>query len=224
LDTLKEMVCEAARRLGSPVHDALPWGSVSGMDRATGHVAITPGHHPPHTLRPEQIDFLLAREEPPPHAPRDLPTHLVLYKAFPEIGGIVQLSSHFATCWAQAQKPLPCLGALHAGHFFGEIPVTAPLTEVEVEGQYEYHLGKAIVRRFAELDPGLLPAVLIAGHGPLCWGESPAQAVEHALVLEEVARLAWNTLALNPVAQPMERHTLERHFHRGQSAPAAHGQ
>lgn len=147
-------------------------------------------------------------------APPDFSTHVVLYRAFPEIGAVVQTQSHFATCWAQAHKPIPCLGALHASHFLGEIPVTAPLTEVEVEGDLEYHLGKAVSRCFTGRDPLACPAVLLAGVGAIVWGVTLSKAVEHARVLEEVAGLAWNTLALNPVAQPLEHFAQERYFYR----------
>lgn len=224
--SIPSSVCKANRDLGIEGGCVGTFGNLSGIDRARKVVCIKPSGVPFAELQPEQmVEVDLEGQVLKGGKPSvDLPTHLVLYRAFPEIGAVVHTHSHFATCWAQARKAIPCLGTTHADYFHGEIPVTDPLTEVEVEGDYEYHTGKVIARRFRDLDPLDCPAVLVAGHGPFVWGRTVEQALEHALLLEEVARLAWHTLALNPVAQALESYTQEKHFYRKHGANAYYGQ
>jgi L-ribulose-5-phosphate 4-epimerase len=222
MPNLGASVVEAHRGLSAQGLLLRSFGTLSAIDRARGVVLAAPKHVPAEALSPDTLVELGLEGKlllPGPQAPA-LATHLVLYKVFPEIGAVVQPHAHFATCWAQARKPIPCLGALHAAYFHGDIPVTDALTEVEVEGDFEYHTGKVIARCFREVDPLSCPAVLVAGHGPFAWGRTIEQAVEHAVMLEEVARLAWHTLALNPVAQPLEPYAQERHFYRKQGLGA----
>jgi L-ribulose-5-phosphate 4-epimerase len=133
----------------------------------------------------------------------DLPTHLALYRAFDSIGGVVHAHSHYATVWAQAGREIPCFGTTHADHFHGPVPVVAHLSEDEVESDYEANTGHAIVRRFMELDHRNVPAALLAGHAPFCWGPTVADALDTMTVLEEVARLAYDTVVLNAAASPI---------------------
>ena len=153
----------------------------------------------------------------------DTPTHLALYKAFPQIGGIVHTHSTYATAWAQAGKDLPCLGTTHADYFHGPVPCTESLSAEQVRGQYELETGNAIIRRFESLNPQFTPGVLVKNHGPFTWGASPALAAYHARVLEEVAQMAFLTLQINPSAtgDPLLE---EKHFFRKHGPGATYGQ
>ena len=154
----------------------------------------------------------------------DTPTHLVLYQAFPDIGGIVHTHSHYATCWAQACRPIPCFGTTHADHFYGDVPLTESLAEKEVTEDYERHIGESIVRRFEALDPMEHPAVLCANHAPFAWGATISGAVANAVTLEEVARMALHTLALSPAQPPVRQYLLDKHFLRKHGPGAYYGQ
>ena len=154
----------------------------------------------------------------------DTPTHLELYRAFSEIGGVAHTHSRWATVWAQAHRPLPCFGTTHADHFFGEVPCTRSLSDEEVAGEYERATGDVIVEAFAGRDPEAVPAVLVAGHGPFAWGASAADAVENAAVLEEVACTAYHTLVLSPQQGPIAQALLAKHFLRKHGADAYYGQ
>ena len=154
----------------------------------------------------------------------DLATHLVLYKAFPEIAAIVHTHSRAATAWAQAGRPIPCLGTTHADYFYGPIPVTDPLTTEETQSNYEVNTGHVIARRFDGLDPLNMRAVLVHGHAPFTWGRTPAEAARMAVILEEVAALAGQTLTVNPDAQPISQALLDKHFLRKHGAAAYYGQ
>ena len=154
----------------------------------------------------------------------DMPSHVVLYKAFAEVGGVVHTHSHHATCFAQARRPIPCFGTTHADYFHGEVPLTEPLTEDEVAKDYERHIGEAIVRRFDGLDPRAFPGALAAGHAPFAWGSTVSKALENAAVLEEVARMALHTLIINGEAPPLEAHLLDKHFLRKHGKGAYYGQ
>src|SRR6202023_2426195 len=142
----------------------------------------------------------------------DLPTHLILYREFGSIGGIAHTHSRAATSWAQAQRQVPCFGTTHADYFEGSIPVTKPLRPAQIRLDYEANTGHAIVRRFSKLDPLHMPAVLVAGHAPFCWGETPAQAAHVAVVLEEIAALAFQTIAANPKPRSISRQLHDKHF------------
>ena len=154
----------------------------------------------------------------------DTPTHLVLYRAFPGIGGIVHAHSPAATVFAQAGRPIPCLGTTHADHFAGPVPVTRFLRKAEVEGDYEIETGKVIVERFARLDPAAMPAVLVAGHGPFVWGRTSEEAVHNAVALELVAGLALATLHLNPKTAALPEYLLRKHHQRKHGPRAYYGQ
>ncbi len=156
----------------------------------------------------------------------DTPTHLHLYREFESIGGVVHTHSGHAVSWAQAERALPCLGTTHADHFYGAIPVTRRLSEEEIREAYEHHTGVSIVERFREngLDPLEIPGVLVAGHGPFTWGETPRKAVENAIVLESVARMALHTYLINPRSRPIDQALLDRHFLRKHGAGAYYGQ
>ena len=154
----------------------------------------------------------------------DLATHLILYQAFPAIGGVVHTHSRNATVWAQAARPIPCFGTTHADYFYGPIPVTEHLRGSEIEEAYEANTGHAIVRRFQGMDPLEMPAVLVAGHAPFTWGASAAEAAHNAVVLEEIAQTALHTLAVNPGAAPISQALLDKHFFRKHGAKAYYGQ
>ncbi len=227
LERLKQEVCEANRRLVEKGLVALTWGNASGIDRPEGLVVIKPSGIEYVALTPEAmvvIDLGGRVIEGLSNPSVDTPTHLLLYKSFAAIGGVVHTHSHYATCFAQACRPIPCLGTTHADYFCGEVPVTAPLAEEEVNENYEWQIGQSIVRRFEGVDVLRCPAVLVANHGPYTWGRSVAEAVENASVLEEVARLAFHTLALSPNAQPIAPHLLEKHFFRKHGSQAYYGQ
>jgi L-ribulose-5-phosphate 4-epimerase len=154
----------------------------------------------------------------------DLPTHLSLYRNFPGIGGVAHTHSEFATAWAQAGRPLPCLGTTHADYFHGPVPVTDFLTPGEIEAGYEEQTGAVICRTFAELDPEEIPAVLVRGHGPFCWGKDPAGAAHNAVILEGVARMAYYTVTLAHDVEQLPSALHEKHFLRKHGATAYYGQ
>jgi L-ribulose-5-phosphate 4-epimerase len=154
----------------------------------------------------------------------DLATHLVLYKAFPGIGGVVHTHSEFATAWAQAGREIPAYGTTHADYFYGPVPVTEELTPDEIAGEYVYFTGIAITRRFLGLNPDAIPAVLVAGHAPFCWGKTPHDAVHNAAVLETVARMAFYTATLRPGSSGVSKALLDRHYFRKHGAKATYGQ
>jgi L-ribulose-5-phosphate 4-epimerase len=153
-----------------------------------------------------------------------LPTHLALYRAFPSIGGVVHTHSHFATSWAQAGRAIPCLGTTHADYFHGPIPVTAPMSSDEIASEYEWNTGEAIIRRFAELDPAAVPAVLVGGHAPFCWGPTVTDAAHTAVILEEVARMAFHTISINAQCEGICDELRDKHFLRKHGPAAYYGQ
>ncbi|RMH66480.1 MAG: L-ribulose-5-phosphate 4-epimerase [Bacteroidetes bacterium] len=208
----------------------LTWGNASGVDRAAGVMVIKPSGVPYDRLRPEAMVVLdLATGEPIEGDLRpssDAPTHRVLYQQFDGIGGVVHTHSNHAVSWAQAERDLPCLGTTHADHFHGPIPVTRRLRSEEIREAYEHHTGTVIVERFRRdgLDPTRIPGVLVAGHGPFAWGPDPAAAVENAIVLESVARMALHTYLLNPSVRPIDGALLDKHFLRKHGPGAYYGQ
>ena len=227
LEPLKTEVCDMNLALVEEGLVTQTWGNGSAIDRAAGLVAIKPSGVPYGELTPEHIvivDLGGAVVEGDLKPSVDLPAHLVLYKSFPDAGAVVHTHSHFATCFAQARRPIPCLGTTHADYFYGEVPVTDALTAEEVADGYEKHIGDVIVRRFAGLSPMALPGVLCAGHAPFVWGRGIVQAVENAAVLEELARMAFHTLLINPAAAPLEPYLLDKHFLRKHGKGAYYGQ
>jgi L-ribulose-5-phosphate 4-epimerase len=203
------------------------FGNASGIDRSRGLVVIKPSGVPYATLTAADLVVFDLEGNPVEGSLRpssDLPTHLVLYRAFPAIGGIVHTHSRAATAWAQAGREIPCFGTTHADYFYGPVPVTAPLTADEVRGSYERNTGQAIVRRFEGLDPLDVPGVLVAGHAPFTWGATAGEAARTAVILEEIAELSWRTVALNPDCGGIGRHVLDKHFRRKHGPGASYGQ
>jgi L-ribulose-5-phosphate 4-epimerase len=230
LDRLRDRVVAANRAIVAAHLVTLTFGNVSARDRETGLMAIKPSGIPYRDLRPQMIPVLevatgavVAGEMRPSS---DTPTHLVLYRAFPDIGGVVHTHSVFATAWAQARRELPCLGTTHADHFHGAVPVTRSLSRDEVQSGYEEHTGDVIVERLMEVkaEPLQLPAMLVASHGPFTWGTDAEEAVENAVALEMVAECACRSLLLVPDAQPIPQHLLEKHFERKRGPAAYYGQ
>lgn len=203
------------------------WGNASGIDRKRGLVVIKPSGVPYETMKATDMvvvdldgNVVDGRHKPS----SDTPTHLMLYRAFDQVGGIVHTHSRFATAFAQAQREIPCFGTTHADYFQGSIPVTEPLSEQEIGDAYETNTGQAILKRFAELDPQAMPAVLLAGHAPFVWGATPAEAAHNAVVLEEVAALAFQTLSLHPTCGPIPGCLRDKHFLRKHGTAAYYGQ
>lgn len=227
LETLKERVCAANLELVRQGLVTLTWGNVSGIDRARGLVAIKPSGVPYDRLTPETIVLtdLDGRVVEGDYAPSsDTPTHVCLYRAFAQIGGVVHTHSPYATAFAQAGREIPCLGTTHADHFHGAVPVARMPTEQEVGDRYEQAIGALIVERFRGLDPNAVPGVLAAGHGPFVWGADPRKAVENAVALESVAQMAATTLMLCPDAPLLPGHILDKHYSRKHGPGAYYGQ
>lgn len=224
---LKKSVCEANLDLVFRGLVMLTWGNASAIDREAGLVVIKPSGLAYEKMKPRDMVVVnLAGEvvEGNLKPSVDCPTHLAIYEAFPEVGAVVHFHSHFATVWAQACKPIPCLGTTHADYFNGDIPITAILAPGETGDDYERAIGASIVRCFKDKDALDCPGVLVANHAPFAWGRTPAEAVEHATVIEEVARLAFHTSLLNPNQSPIAEHLLDRHFFRKHGAGAYYGQ
>ncbi|MGG3923893.1 L-ribulose-5-phosphate 4-epimerase [Geobacillus thermodenitrificans] len=227
LEELKRAVFEANLQLPQYRLVTFTWGNVSGIDRERGLVVIKPTGLAYDRLTAEDmvvvnLDGEVVEGEWKPSS--DTPTHLWLYKQFPGIGGIVHTHSTWATVWAQAGKGIPPLGTTHADYFYGEIPCTRPMTNEEIQGEYELETGKVITETFRFLDPLQVPGVLVHGHGPFAWGKDPANAVHNAVVLEEVAKMAARTYMLNPNAQPISQSLLDRHYLRKHGVNAYYGQ
>jgi L-ribulose-5-phosphate 4-epimerase len=203
------------------------FGNVSAIDRRAAVVAIKPSGVPYEQLTPEDIvvlDMEGRTLEGNLQPSSDTPTHLELYRAFSQIGGICHTHSPYATMWAQACRGIPCFGTTHADHYYGEVPVTEPMTHEEVESDYERNTGRIIVRRFASIDPLQMPAVLVANHGPFTWGETPTDAVENSVMLEQIATMALGTMTINPQQQPISRALLDKHYLRKHGEDAYYGQ
>jgi L-ribulose-5-phosphate 4-epimerase len=227
---LRERVCEANRGLVEAGLVVLAFGNASGIDRARGVVAIKPSGSDYAALQPEDIvvvDLADGRVVDGRLRPSsDTPAHLALYRAFERIGGVVHTHSSNATAWAQAGRPIPCLGTTHADHFRGDVPVSRPLTEAEIAGEYELNTGRAIVEWFATsgVDPEEVPGCLAVRHGPFVWGPTPEGALEQAIALEHVAGIALSALAIAPDLEPMDSTLRDRHHRRKHGADAYYGQ
>lgn len=204
------------------------WGNVSGIDREQGIVAIKPSGVEYDELTPEMI-VLVSLEtgkvlEGTLRPSSDTPTHLKLYRAFQEIGGVTHTHSTCATAWAQAGLPIPCMGTTHADYFHGDVPVTRFLTPQETEEAYEGNTGTVIIEAFQGKNPIHTPGVLCAGHGPFTWGKTPAQSVYHAVVLEEVAKMGLMARSLQPGLGALPQHISDKHFLRKHGPNAYYGQ
>jgi L-ribulose-5-phosphate 4-epimerase len=227
---LREAVWAANQSIVRSGLVTLSFGNASGIDRDGGVMLIKPSGVAYADLRPEDLVAVdLGTGQPVADGLRpssDTPTHLVLYRAYPEVGAIVHTHSRAATSWAQACRPIPPLGTTHADHFHGAIPVTRQLSDSEVAGDYEAATGDVIVEALTMigLDPMEMPAVLVASHGPFTWGPDPGAAADNAIALEAVAAMAIETLALDPAARPMARSLLDRHYQRKHGATAYYGQ
>ncbi len=228
LGALREEVFRANLRLVAEGLVIQTWGNVSGIDRAQGLVAIKPSGVPYDGMRAEHMVIVSLetgeRVAGDLRPSSDTATHLALYRAFAQIGGVVHTHSTFATAWAQAGREVPPFGTTHADYFHGPIPLTRQLTQAEIEGDYEANTGTVIVERFSNLDPLHMPAVLVIGHGPFTWGKSPDEAVSNAVYLEHVARMASETLRVDPKAVPVDSTLLDKHFLRKHGAGRYYGQ
>lgn len=229
LEDLKKQVYEANMELPRRGLVTYTWGNVSGIDRERGLMVIKPSGVEYDELRPEDLvvlDLEGNRMEGELNPSSDTKTHLELYRAFPQLGGIVHTHSAHAVAWAQAGEDIPCFGTTHADYFYGPIPCARALTPREVEEDYEGNTGRVIVETFRErgLNPVYVPAVVCRSHGPFTWGKDAAQAVYHAVVLEEVAKMALFTRQVNPAAAPAPQHVLDKHFLRKHGPNAYYGQ
>lgn len=231
LELLRRQVVAANQEIARRGLAPHTFGNASGVDRSgeKALVVIKPSGVDYSTLKPEDLvitdlDGKIVEGKLRPSS--DLDTHTLLYREFPQIGGVVHTHSEFATSWAQAGRSIPCFGTTHADYFHGPVPVTEPLTADEVSSGYVRNTGTVIVRRFrAEgLDPVAVPGVLVAGHAPFAWGKDAADAVEHADVLEYIARLAFRTVALNGSAGSIPGHVSEHHYLRKHGPKATYGQ
>ncbi len=227
---LREAVVRANQEIVSAGLVLLTWGNASAVDRNSGLMAIKPSGVDYNDLTPGQIplvrisDGAVAEGELKPSS--DTETHLVLYRSFPNVGAVVHTHSHYAVCFAQAEEPIPCLGTTHADHFLTDIPVTRRLRPEEIEGAYENDTGVVIAELFSDggYDAEPTPGALVAQHGPFAWGPDLRHAVENAIVLEEVARMAYHTCQIAPGVERADRTLVERHFFRKHGAGAYYGQ
>lgn len=227
LEALRNEVFEANLELARQGLARFTFGNASGIAREQGLVVIKPSGVPYESMTSDDlvvVDLEGRTVEGSLRPSSDLATHLILYRAFPAIGGVAHTHSRAATSWAQARKPIPCFGTTHADYFSGPVPVTRPLSAAEIKFEYEANTGNAIVRRFAKLDPLETPAVLVAGHAPFCWGRTPTEAVHIAAVLEEIAAMALDTLRANPRARALEHPLHAKHFLRKHGKTAYYGQ
>ena len=229
LEELKEKVYLANMELPKRGLVTYTWGNVSGIDREKGLFVIKPSGVEYDELKPSDMvvmDLQGNQIEGDMNPSSDTKTHLVLYNAFPQIGGIVHTHSPYAVAWAQAGEDLPCYGTTHADYFYGSIPCARHLTQQELDEDYEMNTGITIVETFKErgLDPKAVPAVLCFSHGPFTWGKDPAQAVYHSVVLEECAKMGIFTRMVNPNAAPAPQRMQDKHYMRKHGPNAYYGQ
>lgn len=229
LENLKELVCKANLELPKYGLVTFTWGNVSAIDRETGLVVIKPSGVEYDTMKPEDmvvvdLDGKVVEGKYKPSS--DTPTHVALYKAFPSIGGIVHTHSRWATTFAQSKMGIPALGTTHGDYFYGEIPCTRLMTPEEINGEYEKETGNVIIEtlRLKGINPSQVPAALVASHGPFAWGKDAMEAVHNAVVLEEVAFMAFHCLQLNKDTEPMQQELLDKHYLRKHGANAYYGQ
>lgn len=227
LKHLREEVLEANLEIVRRGLVLYTFGNASGFDRSDGLVVIKPSGVPYDELTPSHMvisDLNGKIVEGTLRPSSDLATHLALYRAFEGLGGIVHTHSRYATAWSQAQREIPCLGTTHADYIRGPIPVTAPMPAQDIESEYELNTGNAIIRRFRTLNPLETPAVLVAGHAPFVWGVTPAEAAHMAVVLEEIAHMAFVTFTINADAAALTDTLRDKHFLRKHGANAYYGQ
>ncbi len=227
LEQLKERVLEANRLLPNYHLVTFTWGNVSGLDRETGLMVIKPSGVSYEGMTVEDmvvVDLDGRTVEGKWRPSSDTPTHAALYRAFPEVGGVVHTHSRWATVFAQAGRGIPAMGTTQGDYFYGEIPCTRPMTDEEIQGAYEKETGSVILETFQGRDPMAVPAALVYSHGPFAWGRDPMEAVHNAVVLEEAAFLDWHTMVLNPSQGPMRQPLLDKHYLRKHGPAAYYGQ
>jgi L-ribulose-5-phosphate 4-epimerase len=227
LEQLRAEVLEANLELVRRGLVLYTFGNASAVSRERGLIVIKPSGVP--YDRMTAADMVITDLDGQPVEGRlrpssDLPTHAALYRALPSLGGVVHTHSRHATAWAQAGRAIPCFGTTHADYFCGEVPVTAPLAAAEIESEYEANTGTAIVRLMEGRDPLGCPAALVAGHGPFCWGKSAMDAAHAAVIVEELAAMAWQTLSINPAAVPIADALRNKHYFRKHGPSAYYGQ
>lgn len=226
LEELKNKVCKANLDLVGHGLVIFTWGNVSAIDRESGLVVIKPSGVSYDNMKPDDmvvVDLDGKVVEGSLNPSSDTPTHLVLYRAFPEIGGVVHTHSTYATAWAQAGRDIPNIGTTHADYFHDAVPCTDDMNEAEVKGDYELETGNVIVRRFRDINPVHTPGVLVKNHGPFTWGKDASEAVHNAVVLEQVAKMAYIAFGVNP-ALTMNPLLVEKHFSRKHGPGAYYGQ
>jgi len=227
LEELKKKVLEANLDLVKYNLVTLTWGNVSGIDREKDLVVIKPSGVEYDKLKINDmvvVDLNGKVVEGDKRPSSDTPTHVELYKNFASIGGITHSHSEYATIFAQACKEIQCFGTTHADHFNGPVPVTRFLTKEEVEENYELNTGKLIIEQFKNLDPASIPGVLVAGHAPFTWGKNPKDSVKNNLILERVAKMALNSMQLNPDLKDLPDYILDKHYLRKHGSNAYYGQ
>ena len=230
LESLKELVCEANLLLPKHGLVTFTWGNVSGIDREKGLMVIKPSGVEYDEMGPDDmvvVDLNTGERVEGRYKPSsDTPTHLALYRAFPGLGGVVHTHSRWATSFAQAGRGVPAFGTTQGDYFYGEIPCTRKMTPAEIGGEYELETGNVIIETFRsrEIDPEQVPAVLVCSHGPFTWGTDPFNAVHNAVVLEEVAFMAFHAMALTPGLPPMQQELLDKHYLRKHGPGAYYGQ
>ncbi len=228
LEQLKKEVFEANMLLPKYGLITFTWGNVSGVDREKGLMVIKPSGVEYDTMKPEDmvvVDLKTGKKvEGDLNPSSDTDTHVALYNAFSDIKGVVHTHSRWATTFAQAGMGIPALGTTHGDYFYGEIPCTRKMTPEEIGGKYELETGNVIIETFNDKEPNDIPAVLVHSHGPFTWGTDPHNAVHNAVVLEELAFMAWHNIMMNPGIQPMQQELLDKHYLRKHGANAYYGQ
>jgi len=227
LETLRTEVLEANLELVRKGLVIYTFGNASGVSREHGLLVIKPSGVPYEKMMPSDMvvtDLNGKIVEGKLRPSSDLDTHAALYRTFPTIGGVVHTHSRHATAWAQAVREIPCFGTTHADYFHGPVPVTEPLSAEDILGDYEANTGTAILRRMQGLDPLGCPACLVAGHAPFCWGNSVTDAAHTAVIVEELAAMAWMTVTINPEAKPISLTLRDKHHFRKHGPTASYGQ
>jgi L-ribulose-5-phosphate 4-epimerase len=227
LEKLKEKVYEANMELQRKGLVIYTWGNVSEIDRETGFVVIKPSGVDYATMKPEDMvvvdlegNVIEGKYKPS----TDTPTHLVMYKTYPKVGGVVHTHSDWATTFAQAGRSVPAFGTTHADYFYGDIPCTRDLTDEEISGEYEKETGNVIVETIGAKDPLEIPAIVVKNHGPFTWGKDANSAVYNAVVLDKVAEIAYKTMTLNKDVKRVKQHLLDKHYLRKHGSNAYYGQ
>ncbi|HKE28473.1 MAG TPA: L-ribulose-5-phosphate 4-epimerase [Bryobacteraceae bacterium] len=227
LEALRSEVLEANLELVRRGLVIYTFGNASGVSRREGLVVIKPSGVPYEKMKPADMvvtDLEGRIVEGSLKPSTDLATHIALYRAFPSIGGVAHTHSRHATAWAQARRAIPCFGTTHADYFHGPVPVTDALTPAEIDGDYEANTGVAILRLLEGHDPLGCPGCLVAGHAPFCWGKSVTDAAHHAVIVEELAAMAWQTMTINPQATPISEALHNKHYFRKHGPKATYGQ